>query len=134
MTAPQGPSDGRAGDDRWEVPDGDRLRRVRGPQRLDDLLAGFVGRRGWRDRVEAVSVFSRWQQIVGPELDRRCEPVRLAGGLLVVRVQTQAWAAQIRYLLPRIRERANTLLADQQVERVRLVVGPLQGQARTEGR
>lgn len=111
----------------WEVPDGERMRAVRGPQQLEDLLVGFVGKRGWRSRVEAVTVFSRWREIVGSELARRCEPVRLAGGLLVVRVESQTWAAQIRYLVPQIRTRVAALLEGEQVDKIRLVVGPLEG-------
>lgn len=135
MTSAGDGATGGASDDRdaWEVPDEDVMRPVPRPERLDDLLAGFLVNRGWRSRMEAASVLTRWQRIVGTELAQRCEPVRLAGGQLVIRVESQAWATQISYLVPRIRERVAELLDGEEVEGVRLVVGPLQGMASEEG-
>jgi predicted nucleic acid-binding Zn ribbon protein len=73
-------------------------------------------------------VFNRWDELVGPELARRCEPVRLAGGVLVVRAENQAWAAQVRYLTGTLKRRAHEVL-DQPVERVEVEIGPLRGTA-----
>ena len=115
-------------DDEWVVPTDERLRQARRPEELGDLLEGLVSSRGWAARLRSTAVFNRWDELVGPELARRCEPVRLAGGVLVVRAENASWAAQVRYLSGTVRRRAREVL-DQPVERIEIEVGPLQGTA-----
>lgn len=112
----------------WVRDEEDRLVRRDSPQPLSEAIAGRVGRRpGWRDRLEGAAIFSRWEAIVGEELARRCEPVRLAGGRLVVRAESATWATQVRYLVEEIRHRANHELRPGLVKSVEVVVGGLRG-------
>lgn len=113
--------------DDWTVESDDRLRKAGAPQPLGDLLEGLVGQHGWAQRLRGVTVFDRWEQLVGPQLARKCEPVRLAGGRLVVRAATQAWATQVRYLVPTLRRRADEVLEPGLIAHVDVIVGPLEG-------
>ncbi|MGH9917915.1 MAG: DUF721 domain-containing protein [Nitrososphaerales archaeon] len=60
------------------------------------------------------SVFSRWEELVGPAVARHATPVRLEGGTLVVAVDQPPWATQVRVLAPgivaRISEQTGHLL------------------------
>lgn len=116
-------------EDDWTLDaDDDPVRhRLVAPRRLGEHLAPFLQRRGWSERLEGASLASRWVEVVGPELARVSEPVRLAGGVLVVRVADAAWATELRYLVGRVRDGANRVLADGSVREVRLVVGRLEG-------
>lgn len=109
--------------------DEDTLRPGRRPEAVGELVRAAVGRRGWAARLEGASIFGRWAEVVGPELAGRCEPVKLAGGLLVVRAESQTWATQVTYLAPAITERAREVLGEGLVRDVRVVVGPLRGVA-----
>ncbi len=113
------------GEDDYAVPEADRLRRVSAPEPLGEVLEGVAARRDWSERLRGSLVLSRWPQVVGEDLAERCEPVRLAGGILVVRARSQAWATELRYMTDRIRGRANTLLDEELVEQVQVVVGDL---------
>jgi hypothetical protein len=115
-------------DDDWtiEEEDTDGLRRLRAPTVVGDTLAGVLRRRGWGERLQAATLEGRWADLVGPQLAERCEPVRLAGGCLVVRAESQAWATQLRYLHTQLQTNANALLGSTVVREVRLVVGPLE--------
>jgi len=115
-------------EDDWAVPADDRLRQARAPQGIGDLLEGFIDRRGWADRLRSTAVFRHWEQIVGPQLAGRCEPVRLAGGVLVVRAESQSWATQVKYLTGTLKRRAHEVLG-QPVTQLEIVIGPLQGSA-----
>lgn len=121
-------------DDDWVVPDPDTdgLRRIGPPTPVADSLAAYIDRRGWGERLRGADAWSRWDEIVGPDLAARCEPVRLAGGSLVVRAESQAWATQLRYLLPQLRLNTDEVLGAGTVRDVRIVVGPLEGRTAPE--
>lgn len=113
--------------DDWTAPaddQADTLRPVRAPSALGDLLAETVRRRSWRDRLQGATAFDLWADIVGRDLAQRCEPVRIAGGTLVVRASDQAWATQLTYLQRQIVTRVNEVLGAGTVARVRITVGP----------
>jgi hypothetical protein len=116
-------------DAEWTIADdnGSGLARTPAPSPVGDALAQFLDRRGWSERLSGATASQRWDEVVGPDLAARCEPVRLAGGTLVVRAESQAWATQLRYLLPQLVTNANAVLGDGSVREVRLVVGPLEG-------
>lgn len=112
-------------DDDYVVPDADRVRRVDAPRALGDVIEAVAEQRDWTERLRGTRILGSWEQVVGTELAGRCEPVRLAGGVLVVRARSRSWATELRYLLDRIRGRANALLGEELVERIEIVVGPL---------
>ena len=97
------------------------------PAPLAGLLGELVTRRGWQQRLEGARVHGRWAEIAGEQLARHTEPVRLLGGVLVLRAANAAWAAQVGYLTAELAQRANAVLGEGQVRRVTVVTGALQG-------
>lgn len=116
-------------DDDWTVaePETDGIRRVSPPTPIGESLQRLVERRGWDERLRGANAWSRWPDIVGEELASRCEPVRLAGGTLVIRAESQVWATQLRYLTAQLLDNARTVLGDDAVRELRLTVGALEG-------
>lgn len=128
--SPGGPDgDAADGEEVWVRGEDDTLRRKRGPARVAAVLGDLARKRRWGRRLEGAAVFGRWEQLVGPELAQRCEPVRLVGGVLVIRAESQAWATQVGYLTGQLSERAEEVLGADLVREVRIVIGPL----RTDG-
>lgn len=82
------------------------------PQPIGELLAGYVGDRGWRRPLDQARVFADWAGLVGPDVAAHCQPATLRDGELTVRAQSTAWATQLRLL-------SGTLLA-----RIVAEVGP----------
>ena len=114
-------------EDDWVVPeeDTDGLRKVGPPTPLGDTLNELIERQGWGERLGASRMAARWEEIVGPELAQRCEPLRLAGGTLVIRAATPTWATQLRYLTPQLKANAVQVLGPGAVREVRVTVGDL---------
>lgn len=102
---------------------GGRHERQREPVTLSDVLGRLATDRGWHDRLRDGQVHQRWVEIAGEDLAAHTEPVRLHGGVLVVRVASGAWAEQLRYLTPRLLERARQVLGAERVRRVQVVTG-----------
>lgn len=122
-------ADGDQGEDEGDLvhTDEDTLEVRRRPTPIGRSLQDLVRRRGWRDRLEGAGIFRVWEQVVGPELAERCEPVRLAGGRLLIRAENAAWATQVRYLTTTITERADEVLRPGLVTSVDVMVGDLRG-------
>jgi hypothetical protein len=99
-------------DEEWTVPDDNEsgIARTHAPAPLGEALEQLLQRRGWGERLTGATASQRWERIVGPDLAVRCEPVRLAGGTLVVRAESQVWATQLRYLVPQLLANANEVL------------------------
>lgn len=109
----------------WVVDADDSLRHTRSPAGLGELLQGVVTRRRWGERLEGAVVFSRWEELVGPELARRCRPVKLASGRLVVRAESAVWATQLTYLAEDLVARLGEALRPGLVNEIKVVVGPI---------
>jgi predicted nucleic acid-binding Zn ribbon protein len=91
------------------------------PPRLGQTLADLVGRRRWQRRLADARIHERWPDIAGEQVARHVTPVRLAGGVLVVRASSPAWATQLRFLSSDLVRRANEVLGEGSVTRVTVV-------------
>lgn len=105
-------------------PDGERPPR---PLAISDVLGRLIAQRGWRERLHDSQVHGRWTEIVGHDLAAHVEPIRLRGGVLVVRAESGAWASQLRYLSPWLVQRAQEVLGADRVDRVQILTGPQRG-------
>lgn len=80
----------------------------------------------------AGALTARWREIVGPEIARRTEPVKLvkgrggAGSSLEIRVAGPA-AAIVQHQAHEILARVNLFLGPEAVQKLRIVQGPLRG-------
>lgn len=91
---------------------------------LSDVLGRFITDRGWHERLHDSQVHRRWTEIVGSDLAAHVQPVRVRGGVLVVRAESGPWASQLRYLSPWLLQRAQDVLGADRVERVQILSGP----------
>ena len=105
----------------WESPDARPDKPP--PPPLGELVDRLSSRRGWQARLRGARIHSAWPEIAGEELARHVRPVRLAGGVLVVRAESPAWATQVRYLAGQLLERANAVLGAGEVHSVTVQAG-----------
>jgi len=105
----------------------DRRRRGRGrhdsgPQPVAASMARLLGRLGAPPSLETMEVvFTRWPEVVGPELSAHLQPVRLREATLVVAADHPAWATRCRMEAGRIIASARAL-GDTTVERIEVVL------------
>lgn len=106
----------------WESPDARPEKPV--PPPLEQVVSGYAARRGWGRRLKGARIHAVWDEIAGEELARHVVPVRLAGGVLVVRAESPAWATQVSYLAGQLLTRANEVLGEGEVQTVTVQAGP----------
>lgn len=109
-------------------------KRTRPPRRppppAGRALRGYVKSLDGRFGQGAAALSARWREIVGPEIARRTEPVKLTksrnggGASLEIRVAGPA-AAIIQHQAREILSRVNLFLGAEAVQKLRIVQGPL---------
>ena len=70
------------------------------------------------------TVFTEWPTLAGPQLAAHAQPIALRDGELLVEVDDQAWASQLRWLEPELRARLEALPGGPRVERIRFRLRP----------
>ena len=96
---------------------------VTDPQRLGEVVAGYISDRGWRRPLNEARVFAEWPQLVGAEVAAHCRPVSLRAGELRVTAESTAWATQLRLLSGTLLARLAAELGPDVVHRLH-VTGP----------
>ena len=66
------------------------------------------------------SVFSRWEELVGPEIADHAQPRSLHGGVLVLTADQPAWATQLRYLAPELLARVRADAAAPEITEIQI--------------
>ena len=83
---------------------------MRDPEGMRDLVAKAVTSLGLGELAAAGRLFRSWEDIVGPEVAARSQPLSLREGVLRIQTDSPAWAAEVRYLAPELLRRANAAL------------------------
>jgi predicted nucleic acid-binding Zn ribbon protein len=95
----------------------------RDPQLLDVTVNRLVDDHGWDVDLRVAGVFARWAELVGDEVARHVTPETFSDGVLGVRTDSTAWAAQLKYLAPSLVKRLNEELGHGTVTLVE-IAGP----------
>ena len=113
-----------------------QMSRRRGPRPLADLVAAEIAETLQKAGFAATEVVTRWDEIVGEDLARRCSPIKIAWprraqglaepepGTLHVRVEAP-FALEVQHLGPIIVERVNAFFGWRCVATMRLTQVPM---------
>ncbi|HOB04050.1 MAG TPA: DciA family protein [Propionibacteriaceae bacterium] len=90
----------------------------RDPQSAGKVLDKLIAEQGWSTEVSVYVVLGRWESIVGETVAAHAQPEGYAEGILAIRCDSTAWAAQLRQLAPTIVAKLNASLGDRSVTRI----------------
>ena len=110
----------------------------RDPALIGDTLARLATERGWSTELSVGGVIGRWRAVVGDQVADHCTPETFEDGLLMVRTDSTAWAANLRLLVPQLLVRLVEEVGPDVVREVK-VLGPtgpgwVKGPRRVAGR
>jgi predicted nucleic acid-binding Zn ribbon protein len=93
-----------------------------GPQPMSSSIAKVLSRIGAAPSPQTMELlFTRWEEVAGPELSSHLRPLRLQNSTLVVAADHPAWATRARMDSARMLARAHEL-GDSTVDRIEVVV------------
>lgn len=92
--------------------------------RVGEVLNGLGVRLGLGRSADIGIIWKRWDQLVGATIAGHAEPTSLRDGLLRIRAESPAWAAELAYLAGEIKTRANDLVGRKAVTEIRVWTGP----------
>jgi predicted nucleic acid-binding Zn ribbon protein len=92
--------------------------------RVGEVLNSLGVRLGLGRSADVGIIWKRWDQIVGTTIAGHAEPSSLRDGLLRIRAESPAWAAELSYLAGEIKTRANELVGRDAITDVRVWTGP----------
>jgi len=71
--------------------------RRRSPDAAKQILRSVLGQYGLDKKLERYEFIFRWREIVGEEIARRAIPEAIHGSVLIVRVESSAWAQELSF-------------------------------------
>ncbi|WP_153040043.1 DciA family protein [Actinoplanes sp. TFC3] len=74
----------------------------RDPQLFGAVLERIMRQRGWQKPAAEATVFGAWEKVVGADIAKHSNPVKLEGGVLTVEAESTAWATQLRLLAAKL--------------------------------
>ena len=92
-----------------------------GPQLINESLSELIADQGWSEHLKIGDLFTRWDEIVGPDIAQNAKPMRLTDGKLLIEARSTACATQLKLMSDDLKRR----IAAEGVELTGIeVVGP----------
>jgi len=79
----------------------------KGPEKVGDLLEGYLDKSGLREKVLRAEVVDEWEARVGEAIARVTRARAARGATLVVEVRSSAWLMELNLLKEEILRRLN---------------------------
>jgi len=86
-------------------------------------LESVVSRLGLRRDLDDYRIFEAWERVVGEQIARNAQPVRLDARRLVIHVKSAVWMQELALLREDIRQRINEWMGRELVQDLFLVLG-----------
>jgi hypothetical protein len=77
---------------------------------VGDLIEQLLASKGFTTQLKKYQTWSCWNDVVGPQIARHAQPLRIRDRILEVRVAQAAWMQQLQLLKPRILKQLNERL------------------------
>ena len=92
------------------------------PRPVADSLPGLTRALGVPAPSVLGTLFSHWEEIVGPTIATEAWPVSVREGVLRIGVEHPGWATQLRFLGPDVVRRVAAVTGDEAVQRIEVKV------------
>ncbi len=93
------------------------------PTDLATLLPRVLGDLGLEESLRIASIASRWEEAVGAEIARHCQPTALRGDVLEATVDSSVWSQQLQLRQPELLAALRRVLGERAPTDLRFRVG-----------
>ncbi len=74
---------------------------------INDLLDKILAGKGLDKKLRQYRTWTIWDDVVGPQIARHAQPLRIRDSILEVRVENATWMQQLQLLKPKILKELN---------------------------
>jgi hypothetical protein len=92
---------------------------------IGDLVEQLLTSKGLTAQLKKYQTWSCWDDVVGPQIARYAQPLRIRGRILEVRVSQSTWMQQLQLLKPKILIQLNERLEENLLDDIFLKSGPI---------
>jgi hypothetical protein len=93
------------------------------PKDFSEVMGGLRLPASVKDHLAHSEVWTRWLEIVGPELSKVTSPLELKSKVLIVTVVHQAWAQQLHFLKASILAKIRMICESTKIQDIQFRVG-----------
>ncbi len=93
--------------------------------RVGDLVEQLLISKGLTTQLKKYQTWTCWNDVVGPQIARYAQPLRIRDRVLEVRVSQPVWMQQLQLLKPKILQRLNEQLNEELIDDIFLKRGPV---------
>jgi len=94
----------------------------RGPEKVGDLLGGFLEKKGLREALVRVDAVEEWQERVGEAIGRVTRAQGVRDTALIVEVKSSAWLMELNLMREEILRKVNEGREEGLIERIVFVL------------
>lgn len=96
---------------------------ARDPKELSNIVEMMIAGRGWKEPVAVSSVLTRWDSLVGTNIAAHVQPEGFQDGVVKVRCDSTAWAAQMKLMRGELLQKFSQELGEGVVQKIE-IYGP----------
>jgi predicted nucleic acid-binding Zn ribbon protein len=93
-----------------------------GPQKVGEVLGGFLKKAGLRESVLRVEAVDQWEERVGEAIARVTKAQGVREATLIVEVRSSSWLMELNLMKEEILRRVNEGRAEARIERIVFVL------------
>ena len=97
----------------------------RGPQKMAEVVAGLLARRGYAQVQTASTCDKAWRDAAGPRFALHSRPGNVKRGVLEITVRNSAVIQELTFQKKQLLARIAALLPDQKIKDLKFKVGPV---------
>ncbi len=90
--------------------------------RISRLLPNLVHERGWEIQLDLHSIFPRWTELVGEEMNEHAQPLKIERGVLWLEVVNSSWLQQYQYEKLELLDTLNSFLRLSRLKDIKMVL------------
>ena len=86
------------------------------------MLPGLLADKGWEKQLDLHSIFLKWKELVGEEMNEYARPLKIERGVLWLEIENSSWLQQFQYEKMELLEILNRFLRLSSLKDIKMVL------------
>ena len=90
--------------------------------KISRLIPSLLHDKGWEKQIDLHSIFPRWKELVGEEMNEYAQPLKIERGVLWLEVANSSWLQQLQYEKLELLDTLNRFLRLSSLKDIKMVL------------